>query len=352
MTSSGKGEPGRQSHETAVPPRRELTVRDWYQSRQILVIGGLGFVGRNLIRALLDLGARVTTITPSRERYGGTVRGIEARGAAVVEGDLRDVSLMAQSVKNQQVIFNLAGQSGAVRSMEDPWTDLDVNCRGNLVLLEAMRVHNPSARVVFPGSRLQYGRPLKVPVAEDHPMDPLSTHGVHKLAAEQYFLLYHKVYGLRTTVVRITNPYGPGQPRERSAYGIVNRLIHLALADQPLPIYGDGSQIRDYIYIDDVVNALLRVGAADASDGQSYNLGSGKGIRLVEMAQLIIGKAGRGRIEFVPWPPVAGRIETGDFIADISRISRELDWRPEITPEDGVARTVAAYRRDLRATDS
>lgn len=322
---------------------RGESVTAWYAGRPALVIGGLGFMGINVTRALLAAGAKVTLVSRSLARACSV--GDVGRGRLQpVEGDLRDARVMARAVEGHAAIFNFAGQSGAGRSMEDPWDDLDVNCRGNLVLLEAIRTCNPEAKVVFPGSRLQFGRPLKVPVDEEHPMEPLSIHAVHKLAAEKYFLLYHRVYGLRTSVLRITNPYGPGQPRDRVAYGIVNRFVHLALADQPLPIYGDGSQIRDYIFIDDVVSALLSAGASEVADGKVYNLGSGKGVRLVEMAQLIIDKAGGGRLEFVPWDPLAERIETGDFVADISRISRDLDWRPEVSLEEGVTRTVAACR--------
>src|SRR3954467_324739 len=167
---------------------------------------------------------------------------------------------MDAAVRGQDAIFNLAGQSGAVRSMEEPWADLDVNARGMLTLVEAVRRENPKARLVFTGSRLEYGRVGSDPVSETHDADPLCIHAVHKLVAEQYLRLYERLYGISFAIARITNPYGPGQPRSRTAYGVVNRLIHLALARETLPIYGDGRQRRDYIYIDDVVGALLALG--------------------------------------------------------------------------------------------
>lgn len=312
--------------------------------RNALVIGGLGFLGGNLSQALLDRQTQVTILAPSVKRHERSADDLEKQGAAILEGDIRDATVMMRAVKAQDVIFNLAGHSGTLRSMEDPWTDLDVNCRGNLVLLEAVRTENPSAKVVFAGSRLQYGRPVSLPVHEEQPMAPLCIHAVHKVAAEQYFSLYHRLYDLRTTVLRITNPYGPGQPAERSGYGIVNRFIHLALAGQPLPIYGDGSQIRDYLFVDDLTAALLQVGCMQASDGQVYNLGSGKGVRLVDMAKLIIAAAGSGRLQFMPWHPMAERVETGDFVADISKISRATGWHPRVTIEEGLARTVKACR--------
>lgn len=317
---------------------------DWYQDKEILVTGGAGFLGRNLTRTLLDLGARVTVTVRSAEATLG--RGLDTGGGQLVveQADLRAAEAMQRVVKDKAVIFNLAGRSGAVRSMEDPWTDLDVNCRGTLVLLEAARRANPDAKIVFPGSRLEFGKPQYLPVDEQHPLEPLCVHGVHKLAAEKYNLLYHRVYGLRTTVFRITNPYGPGQPRERVDYGIVNRFIHLALAGEPIPVFGEGAQVRDYIFVDDVVRAFLVVGATEKGDGKVYNIGSGEGIKMLDVAHLIIRAVGGGRVVRLPWPPLAALIETGDFVADISAAVTDLGWRPRVCIEEGIARTVSALR--------
>ena len=318
-----------------------------YRDRAALVIGGLGFIGGRLSTGLLDAGARVTIVTPSRQKHHDAVIDLEARGVRVIEGDVRDRGQMEASVRGQDVIFNLAGQSGAVRSMEEPWTDLDVNARGTLTLVEAVRRENPTARVVLAGSRLEYGRVGSDPVAETHGADPLCLHAVHKLVAEQYLRLYERLYGISYAVARITNPYGPGQPRSRTAYGVVNRLIHLALAGETLPIYGDGRQRRDYIYIDDVAHALLILGERPAKPGSAnniYNVGTGIGTSIADMAKAIIAAAGAGRIEFVAWPPLAEQIETGDFVADISRIRADLGWRPAISLDEGLRSTVAFYR--------
>jgi UDP-glucose 4-epimerase len=317
-----------------------MTVRD----SRVLVIGGLGFIGVNLTAKLIALGARPTILTPDRGRHAETASAFETAGVAVVEGDLRDRDLIARVVRGQQIVMNLSGQSGAVRSMEDPWGDLDVNCRGNLVLLEALREHNRDAKVVFAGSRLQYGHPDHVPVSEDAPKDALCLHAIHKQTVEQYLALYRRLFGIRYTVARITNPYGPGQPAGRTAYGVINRMIHLAIADRTLAIYGEGMQLRDYVHVDDVVQALLTMAVADRSDGRAYNVGSGSGTRLVDLARTVIGIAGGGKVEHVPWPALAEQVETGDFVADISRIERELGWRPAIALHDGLERTVAFYR--------
>jgi nucleoside-diphosphate-sugar epimerase len=311
---------------------------------RVLVIGGLGFIGVNLTSKLIERGARTTILTPDRSRHAEQVAALEKAGVAVVEADLRDRDRMATVVGGQQIVINLSGQSGAVRSMEDPWTDLDVNCRGNLVLLEALREHNRDAKIVFAGSRLQYGHPEHLPVSEDAVKAALCLHAIHKQTVEEYLALYQRLFGIRYTVARVTNPYGPGQPAGRTAYGVINRMIHLAIADRALTIYGDGAQVRDYVHVDDVAQALLTMAASDRADGRIYNVGSGVGTRLVDLAKKVIAIAGRGRVEHVPWPALAQQVETGDFVADIARIEHELGWRPAIALHDGLERTVAFYR--------
>jgi nucleoside-diphosphate-sugar epimerase len=324
----------------------------FYDGRRVLVLGGLGFIGTHVTGRLENLGAEVTVATRSLSAHRDAVGQFAGRGVKCVEADLGDADAIRDAVKRQDVIFNLAGQSGAVRSMEDPLTDLDVNCRGNLVLLEAVRQESPGAKVVFVSSRLAYGRGGHEPIVEEQLPDPLCVHAVHKLAVEQYLRLYGRLYGLRFAVARLTNPYGAGQPSGRTAYGVVNRLIHLALADATLPIYGDGRQLRDYIYIDDAVDALLRLGETAESDARLYNVGSGVGTPLVDMARLIIGLAGSGRIATVPWPKLAEQIETGDFVANIARIGREVGWQPRVSLDEGLERTVTICKAQLATLKS
>lgn len=312
--------------------------------QRVLVVGGLGFIGVNLTRRLVADGAAVTVLTPDRARHADAAAAFERQGVRVAEGDIRDRGLVTALVAGQQVVFNLSGQSGAVRSMEDPWTDLDINLRGNLVLLEAIRAAAPGAKVVFAGSRLQYGRVDHVPVGEDAPATPLCLHAVHKRTVEEYLKLYGELFGIRYTIARITNPYGPGQPEGRTAYGVINRMIELAIADQPLTVYGDGVQRRDYVHVDDVVEALVRMAESPAADGRAYNVGSGVGTRLVDLAAQVVAAVGRGRIAHVPWPALAQQIETGDFVADISRAARELAWTPAVPLDAGLRRTIAHYQ--------
>lgn len=310
----------------------------------VCVIGGLGFIGVNLVDRLLRDGAAVTVLTPLRERHADQADAFAQRGVRIIEGDLRDRELMPPVIDGQQVVFNLSGQSGAVRSMEDPWADLDVNLRGNLVLLESIRASRSRPKLVFAGSRLQYGRPATLPVREDDGGEPLCVHALHKRTVEEYLKLYQRLYGVEYAVARITNPYGPGQPKGRTAYGIINRLIHLALADEVLTIYGDGQQRRDYVHVADVADALVAMALSSKAGGRAYNIASGAGTRMIDVANSIVRLAGRGRVAHVAWPPLAGQIETGDFVADISRAQHELGWTPRYELEAGLQETIAHYR--------
>jgi UDP-glucose 4-epimerase len=305
----------------------------------------MGFIGANLTERLIRGGAAVTVLTPLRERHAEQADHFEKSGARIVEGDVRDRELMPSVTAGQDVIFNLSGQSGAVRSMEDPFSDLDTNLKGTLTLLEAVRATRTDARLIVAGSRLQYGKPAKLPAGEDDMADPLCVHAVHKRTVEEYLKLHARLFGLRYSVARITNPYGPGQPKGRAAYGVINRLIHLAVADETLTIYGDGHQQRDYIHVEDVVDALITIAGSDAATGRVYNVASGVGTRMVDVANEIIGIAGGGRLQHVPWPALAEQIETGDFVADIARVRRELGWQPRRALRQGLEETIAHYRK-------
>jgi UDP-glucose 4-epimerase len=319
-----------------------LNRTDDYRSRRALVVGGLGYLGSHLTAALIDAGADVAVVTPDRERHAPLAARFESTGARMVDADIRDLAAMRNAVTGQDVIFNVSGQSGALQSVRDPIVDLDVNCAGNLTLLEALRLESPRAKFVFAGSRLVYGAARGLPVSEEHPIGPLCPHGAHKAMVEQYLAMYAALHDVRSTTLRITNPYGPGQPSERRAYGVINYLIHRALAGQTLPIYGDGGQLRDYVFIGDVIGAMLLVGADARSDGRIYNIGSGVGMRMVDAARLITETAGTGRVEMEPWPPLVHQIDTGDFIADVSRVRDELGWRPTTAFAAGLRETIAA----------
>lgn len=320
-----------------------------YAKKRVLVTGGLGFMGFNLVRALQRTDARVRVLSRSWPPLPGNVESTLG-GVAFFHGDIRDPAVVEEAVSGCDVIFHLAGKSGPAASNASPLEDLDVNSRGLLTLLDACRSLSAGVKIVFPSSRLVYGSSDKQPTNESAPTAPLSIYGIHKWSAEQYLLLYHRLYGLRVTILRVTNPYGPFQRPEQNRYGVVNWFIHQAMHDQPLTVYGEGAQLRDYIHIDDVVDAFLVAGTASEADGKIFNVGSGHGISFLEMAELIVRASRRGSIQHVEWPPEAAVVETGDFVADTSFIAERLGWKAKIPIESGVADVIARYAQlDLAA---
>jgi nucleoside-diphosphate-sugar epimerase len=318
---------------------------DYYRGRRVLVTGGLGFIGINTCLRLLELEAEVTVLDnfvppdPS-----GRLDALRSR-LRIAVADIRDEDKVERMVRDHEVIFNLAGKSGAADSNKTPLNDLDINCRGHLTVLEACRSFNPQATIIFPSSRLVYGKPRYLPVDEKHPLAPESIYAAHKLAVENYHLIYGHLYGLKATVLRISNPYGPMQAGESRAYGIANRFIQTAVAGKTITQFGDGSQRRDYLYIDDLVDALLRAAWSEGARGKIYNIGDGEGTSLHELAELAISAAGRGEIAKVPWPEEYRAIETGDYVSDITLARDELGWNPATGIREGIVRTVEFYRQ-------
>lgn len=318
---------------------------DYYRGKKVLVTGGLGFIGINTCLRLLDLGAEVTAldnfVPPDLAGRDDLVRS----RLRIAVADIRDEEKLERVVLDQEVIFNLAGKSGAVDSNKTPLNDLEINCRGQLTLLEACRSFNPGVTIVFPSSRLVYGKPLYLPVDENHQLAPESIYAAHKLAVENYHLIYGHLYGLKATVLRISNPYGPMQAGESRAYGIANRFMQAAVAGKAITLFGDGGQQRDYLYIDDLVDAFLRAGFAETSRGRIYNIGDSKSVSILELAEMAVAAAGAGQIIRVPWPEEYRAIETGDYRSETSRAQQELGWKPFTEIREGIDRTVAFYKK-------
>src|SRR2546425_5961198 len=315
-----------------------------YAGRRVLVTGGTGFLGLNLVGALRAVGADVRTLSRSANSPSPSGGG-QGGGVQHFQGDLRDRAVVEKAVEGSSVIFNLAGHSGSTSSNLEPFEDLDVNLRGQLTLLEACRHLADPPTVVFPSSRLVYRPTDQLPVPETALTGPLSLYGVHKLTGEHYHLLYGHHYGIPTAVLRITNPYGHFQRPTENRYGIINWFIHLAVSGQVLPVYGDGGQIRDYVHVDDVVRAFLLAGANPKANGAIFNVGSGSGVSFRQMAETVVREAGSGRIEYRPWPADAAMVETGDFVADVSRIASAVAWRPTTTLPAGLRGVVRQYRQ-------
>jgi UDP-glucose 4-epimerase len=311
-----------------------------------MILGGLGFIGSNLAHRLVALGARVLIVDSLSPTYGANLFNVhEIRDRVHVNvTDLRDEHAMAYLVRGQQYIFNLAGQSGHVQSMEDPQTDLRINTEGALTVLEACRHHNRQAKVLYASTRNVYGRPTTLPVTEDSPVAPIDNNAVANLASEQYHLLYHEIHGIRTTSLRLTNTYGPRQMMkdDRGRFGMIYFWIRRIIDGQPLQIMG-GHQERDFTYIDDCVEALLRAAAAPVADGQIYNLG-GPVIGFSALADLLIEIAGGGTAERTELPPERRAIDPGQVYLSYEKIKGALGWEPKVGLRDGLARTIAYYR--------
>jgi UDP-glucose 4-epimerase len=319
--------------------------RDSYRGRKVLVTGGLGFVGSNLCRALADLGAEVLAVDSLLPDYGGNLfnlDGYEAR-VRINIADVRGHG-MEYLVKDQEILFNLAGQVSHIDSMTDPFTDLEINGRSQLSILEAVRKGNPELKIVFAGTRQVYGKPRYLPVDEAHLLNPTDVNGINKISGEFYHLVYHSVYGIRASSLRLTNTYGPRQLIRHSRQGFIGWFVRQATLGEEIQLFGDGLQKRDFNHVDDVVDAFLRAGAMDKADGQVFNLGDRAPISLLDLAKLLVEVAGRGSWKTVPFPPERKRIDIGDFYADTSKIRAALGWEPRVPLREGLAGTIAYYR--------
>ena len=317
-----------------------------FAGKRVLITGGLGFVGSNLARRLVEIGADVCLIDFLDSRYGGNFANIFEfkHKARVVVADIRDQVMMTDLVRNQDFLFNLAGQISHLGSIQDPRTDLEINCTSVLAILEICRLHNPNIKIVYSGTRQIYGRPRYLPVDEKHPMEPIDFNGISKLAGGWYHILYNQVYGMRTTTLRLTNTYGPRMWVKDGRLSFIGLWFRQLVDGQQLSIFGDGKQIRDFNDVEDVVDALLLTAASPTSDGQVYNLG-GEPISLLDLADLMIEVNGGGSYRLVEFPAERKRIDIGDYYGDYTKISTQLGWQPKTKLHDGVSRTLEYYRR-------
>lgn len=322
------------------------TIYKPYRHKRILITGGLGFIGSNLAIRLVHLGSRVTLLDSMIDAYGGNLFNIEPvkQNVTVNISDMRDKYGMNYLIRNHDIIFNLAGQVSHIDSMLDPYSDLDINCTSQLSLLEAVRHHNPKAVVVVASTRQIYGRPHYLPVDEAHPIDPVDVNGINTAAGEWYHTLYHNVYGLNTVALRLTNTFGPRQLMKHNRQGFIPWFIRLLIEGKTIQLFGDGQQVRDINYVDDVVDALLLAGISKQAVGQVYNLG-GEPISLLDLTKLMIKVNRRGKYTITPFPPEKKRIDIGDYYGDYSKIKQELGWEPRIALADALRRTFAYYRK-------
>ncbi len=323
-----------------------VSYETYYAQRRVLITGGLGFIGSSLAYALVAANAKVTVLDALLVGYGGNrfnIHGIED-ALAIIIGDQRDRELMEKAVEGQDFVFNLAGTLSHIDSISDPFTDLDINCKAQLCLLEACRKCNPAVRILFAGTRGEYGRPATLPVKEDDPLHPIDINGIHNVAADWYHSLYYRLHGLRTTTLRLTNTYGPRHQMQHSRQGIINWFVRQALDGEIIRLFGGGTQMRDATYIDDLVAAFLTVAAQPETIGGVYNVG-GTAASLKEIAETIILLAGTGSVCTVPFPDEYRPIEIGDYVADSSLLTTVTGWRPSINLSTGIKNTIAFYRQ-------
>ena len=319
-------------------------IAELYRGKRVMITGGLGMIGSTIARMIAEY-AEVTLVDACIEPYGANcfnISGIKDL-VKVNISDIRDREAMKILVRGKDIIFNLAGQVSHNDSLENPYLDADINYIGHLNVLECMRRNNPDAVVLHAGSRLQFGKLNYLPVDEKHPMSPRTPYALNKTAAENTYLFYHEVHGLKTVAFRIANPYGPRSQMLHSKYSMINWFIRLAMQNDAVKVFGDGGQIRDYIFVDDLAMAFIYAAVTPECYGGVFNVGSGTGATFRQMAETVVSAVGSGRIDFVPWPENYINVETGDHVTDIRKISSVTGWRPHTGLEDGIRLTHEYY---------
>ena len=324
--------------------------KEGFQGRKVMVTGGLGFIGSNLSARLVERGARVTVVDNMIPRLGGNLFNVKeiANRIHLNFSDVRDSHSMDHLVKNHEYIFHLAGQVNHVDSIRNPIQDLDINCRGTLVLLESCRKYNPEVKIVFAGTRGEYGSSVRLPVGEDHPTNPKGIYAVTNLTAEKMVLVYQDVHKISGSCLRITNTYGPRHQMAHDEYGVLNWFIRKAIDGEVIPVFGDGRILRDFLYVDDLVDCFLEVALCEAAYGEVFNVGTGFPISFIDLAKKIVNIAGQGKVTFTEFTQERKEVEPGDYYTDISKIKHTVGWEPATDLEEGLRRTIDFYRRHKR----
>jgi len=324
-----------------------LPLQDRFRDSKVLITGGLGFIGSSLAVKLVGLGADVTVVDAVIPEYGGNLFNVEpvVDDITINYSNITDASSMNYLVRNKDYIFHCAGQVDHVMSLTNPFPDIDYNIKGVAVLMQACKNHNPTVKVIKTGTRGQYGPSAKLPVAEDAPTNPRGIYEVSHLAAEKILKIYNDVHGIETVLLRLTNVYGPRSQMKHSRFGVVNWFIRQALDDETLKVFGDGKILRDFLYIDDCVDAILAAAVAESAVGEILNVGVDQPVCFLDIIKLIVEVAGSGRWEFAEFSAERKAQEPGDFYSDITKIRTMVGWEPKVSLEDGLARTIDYYRK-------
>jgi len=317
-----------------------------FKGKNVLITGGAGFIGSNLAIKLVELEAHVTVIDSLIPEYGGNLFNLDPIKDKVKLNisDVRDEHSMKYLIKEHDYLFNLAGQTSHIDSMNNPYADLEINARSQLSILEACRRYNPEIKIVFASTRQIYGKPQYLPVDEKHPLYPVDVNGINKMAGEWYHLLYYDVYKIRSVVLRLTNTYGPRMRVKDARQTFLGIWIKNVIEGNKILVFGDGKQIRDFNYVDDVVNAILLSAQSEDADGMIFNLGADDPINLEDTAKLMIEISHNANYELVPFPAERKAIDIGDYYADYRKIRSKLGWQPKISLKDGLKLTINYYQ--------
>jgi len=318
-----------------------------FKGKKVLITGGAGFLGSNLAIKLTGLGADVSIVDNMLAGHGGNLFNIEpVKDKIRLDiADIRNKEIMEDAVRDKDYIFHLAGQVNHVESIRNPLEDLDINCRGTLVLLEACRKNNMDAKIVFTGTRGQYGPSTKLPVSEDHPTNPKGIYAITNLAAEKMILVYDDVHKIKGVCLRITNTYGPRHQMMHDEFGVFNWFIRKAMNNEAIEVFGDGRIIRDYVYVDDTIEAILALSQEPKAFGDIFNIGGGTPINFIDLAQKIVKIAAQGSVKFRDFTVERKSLEPGDYVADISKIKNLIGWQPKTGLDSGIRQTMQYYSK-------
>jgi UDP-glucose 4-epimerase len=319
-----------------------------FKGKSVLITGGMGFIGSNLAIALAHLGAKVTVLDAMIPDYGGNEFNLSpvANQIRVNYCDIRDEMAISYLVRGQEYIFHLAGQVCHLMSLSNPFPDIEMNITGTAILMEACRKYNPTAIVVYTGTRGQYGPSVSLPVNEEAPTNPKGIYEISNLTAEKIIKVYNDVHGVRSVLLRLSNIYGPRSQMQHSRFGVCNWFVRLAMDNMPIQVFGDGSILRDFCYVDDTVDAILRVANTPEAFGEIFNVGSDIPVSFLELVKTIIEVAGQGAWHYAEFSPERKAQEPGDFYSDVSKIYRIAGWKPTTNLADGLNKTIAFYREN------
>lgn len=316
-----------------------------FKGKSVLVTGGMGFIGSSMAIRLAQAGAKVTLLDAMVPDYGGNEFNISPVKNDVLVNycDIRDENAVNYLVRKQDYVFHLAGQVCHLMSLTNPFPDISINIHGTAIVMEALRKYNPEAIVVYTGTRGQYGSAVSFPVNEEAPTNPKGIYEISNLTAEKIIKVYNDVHHVRSVLLRLSNIYGPRSQMLSSRFGVANWFVRVAMDNDEIQVFGDGSILRDFCYVDDTVDAILQSAITQEAYGEIFNVGSDIPVSFLELVKTIIAVTKRGSWKFAEFSPERKAQEPGDFYSDISKIDRIVGWRPTTPLADGLAKTVEYY---------